>query len=367
MTMLYLTRRAPYAPDFARADRGCGQVGRVGSVMRARRASVGASATGSDAADDLSDAKTVDDVDKVFRRYLKAGNIPGFIASDWWVPVKITGGGHTLEILVCPDYAAVGTSADMLRMGKTSQFFAQEVADKYDAIMPSQKLVDIIEAQASNPKLGFIAVQTASGGADDSVAAVVKANTKAEAAQDAAGYSPRDGKIKLGYRKSYVTRPGMNGDYIAIYGGRWSAAGGRVQPPSGHAHTTGQIRDTPNYSDYSHGIMLVSRKAKLDGEAVDLREDVFGSKDPSIWGLVSYGNEAPSNMRDGRFDPVFPNTGSGSVANFSIGPGESGVSGGGGLSGSGPASTAATGSSWGRAFAVAGAVVVAGAVAWAIV
>lgn len=354
ITMFRLSRRAPYDPDFACASAKT----RAGVSGRVARASVGASSTGSDAADDLSDAKTVDDVDKVFRRYMKSGNVPGFIASDWWVPVTITGGGHVLEILVCPDYFAVGTNADMLRAGKTSQFFAQEVADKYDSILPSQKLVDVIESQASNPKLGFIAVQTASGGADDSTSAVIKANTKAEAAMDGAGYTPRDGKIKLGYRKSYVTRPGLNGDYLAIYGGRWSAAGGRVQPPSGHAHTTGQIPGTPNYADYSHGLMLVSRKAKLDGEAVDLREDVFGSKDPSVWGLVS---------GEGRFDPVFPNTGSGSVATFSVGPGESGVSGGGGLSGGGAASTAAVGGGWGRVLTVAGAVMVAGVVAWAVV
>lgn len=357
MTSL-LSIRAPYEPQFARY--GVTKPGASAAIgARRGRARIGGSATGSDAADDLSDAKTVDDVDAVFRRYLKAGNIPGFIESDWWVPLTLTGGGHTLEILVCPDYAAVGTNSDMLRMAKTSEFFAQEVADKYDAILPSQKLLAAIEANAANPKIPFQAVQTASGGADDSVSAVIKANAKAQSALSTAGFSANDGNIKIGYKKAYVTRPGLNGDYLAIYGGRWSAAGGLVQPTSGHAHTTGQIPGTPNYSDYSHGIVLVSRKAKLDGEEVDLRSDVFGSKDPAIWGLVS---------NEGRFDPVFPNTGSGSVAKFSVAPGESGVATATDSSGDViPASEAATSSGWGQTLVVAGAVVAAGLVAWAVV
>jgi len=261
----------------------------------------GAGATGTDAENDLADASTTADVDRVARRYLKNGDVPSYIATSFWSYLKIEGNGHVLELRVAPDYFALGTNDDPLRLGKTTEAFAQEVADTYNAILPSQKLLRDIEAAAS-PKIPYIAVQKG-GGADDSVAGMITASKKAAAAFDKYGTSPTDGKIKIGYKKSYVTRPNLDGKYLAIYGGRWGEGGGLVQPTSGHAHTEG-------YADYSHGLTLVSRKAVLDGAEVDLRDDVFGSKDPAIYSLVS---------DEGRFDPVFPNAGSGSAAKFSYG------------------------------------------------
>jgi hypothetical protein len=251
--------------------------------------------------DYFSDAETVPDVDKAVRSALRNGDIPDYIAKDpWWGgKVIINENGHTLEVLVAPDYGAVGRSHP-IRIGKESQFAAQDYVDAYNSIMPSQKLLRAIEAAAS-PKIPFIAVQKA-GRADDSVAGMIKASELADAAFAKYGTSNDDGRLKIGYKKAYVVRPNMDGKYLAIYGGRWSTTGGLVQPTSGHAHTS-------DYSDYSHGIVLVSRKALLDGEDVDLRTDVFGSRDPSIYSLVS---------DEGRFDPVFPNAGGESVARFSM-------------------------------------------------
>lgn len=273
---------------------------------------VGADLTGSDARDELAGAKTTDDVDAVLRRYMKSGDVPSFIKTDFWVWVPISGGGHTLELRVLGDYWGVGTNADYLRAGKTSEGFAQEVADHYDAILPSQKLLRDVEAQA-NTRVAFIPVQKG-GGADDSIEAVFKANDLANTALEKIGATSTDGTLKIGFRKSYVVRPNLDGKYIAIYGGRWNTAGGLVQPTSGHAHTEG-------YSDYSHGLTLISRKAKLDGVDVDLR-DLFLSKDGSIVALVS---------DEGSFDPKWPSVGSGGgggTEHFGFGGGE-GVSGGG--------------------------------------
>lgn len=288
---------------------------------------VGAHRTGSDARDELTGAKTTDDVDVVFRKYMKNGDVPNFIKKDFWVWVPINENGHSLELRVLGDYWGVGTNTDYLRAGKTSEGFAQEVADYYDAILPSQKLLRDVEAQA-NERLAFIPVQKG-GGADDSVEAVFKANDLANAALEKIGATTTDGALKIGYRKSYVVRPNLDGQYIAIYGGRWNTAGGLVQPTSGHAHTEG-------YSDYSHGLTLISRKAKLDGVDVDLR-DVFLSKDPSVSGLVS---------DEGSFNPRWPSTGGG-TARFSIDGGGGGedLGGGGGGEGGGVATYSAFDSS----------------------
>lgn len=260
----------------------------------------------------LAGDDSVEHADSVYREMLNAGEVPDYVQSMYWVGRRLTGGGHTLDVLVAPDYFAVqGKDGRPFRVGKSSQALAQEVADHYYSILPSPKLLRDLEGSA-DVKLGFIPVQKG-GGADDSMEAVVRANDRALDALDKAGATDDDYQLKIGYRKSYVVRPNLNGDYLAIYGGRWSPAGGLVQPNSGKAHTTGQIPGTPNYSDYSHGVTLVSRKARLDGEDVDLRKDVFGSDDPAIWGLVS---------DEGRFDPVFPNAGGSSKAEFAVGGGE---------------------------------------------
>jgi hypothetical protein len=266
--------------------------------------------TGSDAASQLDGKESVDDVDRVFESFMLGGQVPGYVTdtADWPI-VTVKGGGHTLEYAVIPRYWGVGTSADVLEAGKTSEFFAQKVADNYDAILPSEKMVRDIQA-AANPKIAYTGIQKPDTTADDTTAAVVKLKSKVDAALSGVDKSAN----AIGYRKAYVVRPNLNGDYIAIYGGRWDSSGKIVQPTSGHAHTTGQIKGTPNYSDASHGIILVSRQATLDGENVDLR-DLFLSKDPEIVALVS---------SEGRFDPTFPNSGGGVVSKMAYSMGAAG-------------------------------------------
>lgn len=266
--------------------------------------------TGTDAAKLLAGKETVDEVDGVFDSLMAGGQVPAYVTdtADWPI-VTVKSGGHTLEYAVIPRYWGVGTNADTLEAGKTSEFFAQKVADNYDALLPSEKTVRDIQA-AANPKIAYTGIQKADTTADDSTSAVVKLKAKVDAALASVDTSAN----AIGYRKAYVVRPGLNGDYIAIYGGRWDSSGKIVQPTSGKAHTTGRIAGTPNYSDASHGIILVSRQATLDGEAVDLR-DLFLSKDPAIVALVS---------SEGRFDPTFPNAGSGVVSKMAYSMGTEG-------------------------------------------
>jgi hypothetical protein len=132
--------------------------------------------------------------------------------------------------------------------------------------------------------------------------ASIDANDGALAAFAKLGIDPGD-HLTIGYKKSIVVGPNLDGSKVAIYGG----AGGTADPPWNVIQPYSTIH-TSDYSDYSHGIVLVSRKAELDGEPVDLRLDVFGSKDPAIYGLVS---------DQGRFDPIFPNAGPKSRAMFS--------------------------------------------------
>jgi len=110
----------------------------------------GVGQTGSDVETDLADAVSREDYDNVFRRYMKKGWVPNYIAKTGWWGGKVTikEGGHVLEVLVAPDYGAVGTDDDPFRIGNETQTLAQEYVDKYDSIMPSQKLLRAIEAAA---------------------------------------------------------------------------------------------------------------------------------------------------------------------------------------------------------------------------
>lgn len=259
------------------------------------------SISGKEASDELKDM-TVSEREKRVLEMLKNGDIPEFITShSLWNEVVVNKNGHTLKYKVAP-YFAVGSDDDPLDI-PLRPVTLQTVADYLDAIIPSRLMVTQIQDQAKVKipfqdvkglpyKLPISKIETWD--------AIQAANNMTNAALDKTISKREDGAI--GYKKSVVTGPSLDGSRVAIFGARGGPYNGSIQPYS-------TIHES-NYVDYSHGGVLVSRKAELDGETVDLRNDVFGSKEPSIYGLVS---------DQGRFDPVFPNSGSGSLAQFSTG------------------------------------------------
>lgn len=260
--------------------------------------------TGSDIEEELADAKTTSDVDKIVLHHMEKDHVPDYIADSYWKLVTINANGHELELLVAPDSFALGTDDDPFRVGRESPYCAQSVADYYDSILPSTKILRAIQSQA-NPKFAYTDVKVAPYNIPlakiETHNALVAANNLANKLFEKAGLVPGGNEESaIGYRKSIVVGPGLDGSKVAIYGGRWTSAGAIVQPYS-------TIHGS-DYSDYSHGITLVSRKAKLDGDKVDLRDDVFLSDDPSIYGLVIDLAKAEGvGAAQVRFDPVFPN------------------------------------------------------------
>jgi hypothetical protein len=273
--------------------------------------------TGTEIEEELSEAKTTSDIDKIVISHMEEDHIPNYILKDYWKEVTIKGNGHTLVILVAPDYFALGTDDDPFRVGRESPFCAMRIADYLDSLLPSTKILREIQKQAE-PKFAYTDVKAAPYNIPlakiETHNALVAANNLANKLFEKAGITPGENdETAIGYRKSIVVGPNLDGSKVAIYGGRWSAAGAIVQPYS-------TIHESM-YSDYSHGVTLVSRKANLDGDDVDLRDDVFLSTDPGIYGLVvdltkAEGVGAPQV----RFDPIFPN------AKSSSGGGGGGVS-----------------------------------------
>lgn len=277
-----------------------------------------ADVTGPQALNAMSKVSPPTGTDDVFLSLLgkDAGGAPDFIARDWWKWVTITGNGHTLRILVAPDYLALGDDGTEFPVARVTPYAAQKAAQRLNAILPSRKLVDAIEL-ASAPHIPYLDVKgppfkipIGKIETPEATSAMADMRRKAFALYgiDSGDTPDAFDKPVIGYRKTIVVGPDLDGSRVAIYGGRYAPAPGtpwtlssaaRVQPYS--------TFHTFDYADYSHGIVLVSRKAELDGHPVDLRTDVFGSSDPKVWGLVS---------DQGRFDPVFPNAGSKSIGAF---------------------------------------------------
>src|SRR5882672_10647216 len=82
---------------------------------------------------------------------LKAGNLPRFLRK--MVPVRLTAtdGNHTqrpIEYYVTPDYLAVGSDADFVRI-PVEPATAQQLADSFGCLLPTARMVEQIYTAAA--------------------------------------------------------------------------------------------------------------------------------------------------------------------------------------------------------------------------
>jgi hypothetical protein len=199
--------------------------------------------------------------DALLRAELFAGNIPQFLRHA--APVSITGGDrvHPLELTLCvlPDYLAVGSDRDFVFVPLGLEA-ALAVAQRFGFELPTPHMVDAIY-EAAPVKL--VPLPLPPGDQMRSTAYFVY-HTELIGEQRAALPAPL-GQLTSGEKKDLVltsrlwTDPGR----VAIYG--WhDRAGAPIQPLS----TVHGAR----YSDYSHGVRLVSDTAYVNGVPRPLRE-----------------------------------------------------------------------------------------------
>lgn len=203
-----------------------------------------------------------------------AGNLPEFLRK--FVPITVTatinGTPHTATYYVMPDCLAIGSNSDFVRfpMGPLT---AQAIADSFQCIMPTRKMVNDIYA-ASAVKLAPHPYSPTVYNIE-SVEVFNMSNTTIEGQRAQAGAIL--GQLVGGIKKDVVitaqlaARPGK----VAIYG--WHQLNGQpIQPLYlGHEIT---------YMDYSHGIRLVRQIMLVDGQPRYI-QDVL--KDPVLCQLVS--------------------------------------------------------------------------------
>lgn len=188
---------------------------------------------------------------------IAAGNVPEFLRTFKQVP--ITAGDVRGTIEVAPDYLAIGSDDDFVRIPMTPQT-AQRLADLFGCVLPTRKMVDAIDAVAEVR----LAPQPLTEDRE-SVDAFLLSNEKIEAQrkEQPLGLLTIGGKKDLVLSNKIHERPNR----LVIYG--WRQLDGQPIQPLTNVHVDW-------YVDYSHGVRLVRDEIVIDGQPhkiVDLLRD----------------------------------------------------------------------------------------------
>lgn len=196
---------------------------------------------------------------------LAKGNVPTFLREFKQVPVSAGEVKGTID--VAPDYLAVGSDDDFVRLPMTPQT-AQALADKFGCVLPTRKLVDAIDA-AGEVRL---APQPLTEDRE-SVAAFLLSNEKIETQRKGQPL----GALTIGSKKDIVVSPKMyeRPDRLVIYG--WRQLNGQPIQPLTNVHVDW-------YVDYSHGVRLVRDEIEIDGKRLKIAELL---RDPQRCAIVS--------------------------------------------------------------------------------
>jgi len=198
------------------------------------------------------------------------GNVPDFLRHFKAIKVKtmcVDGIERTIEYQVSPDYLAIGSDADFIRV-PMNPYTAQAIADAFGCSLITKKMVDDIDANATvrlEPK--------PLTEAREAVTTFIQHNQIIEEQRKGKPL----GEIICGIKKDVVLTNRLleKPSRVAIYGWR-KLDNSPIQPLT--------IVHIDWYVDYSHGIRLVQREVKVDGKVMMI-EDVM--KDPHLHVLVN--------------------------------------------------------------------------------
>jgi hypothetical protein len=198
------------------------------------------------------------------------GNVPDFLRRFQRVTVtqkNAAGKEHTVTYEVMPDYLAVGSDADFVRV-PMSPLTAQRIADAFGCALPTRKIANEVYQQ-STLKLAPIPLTKDR----EAVETFVQHNRLIE--EQRAGKEL--GQLVAGIKKDVVitNRLGEKANRVAIFG--WHKPDGKPIQPLTIVHVNW-------YVDYSHGTRLMKRLVTVDGKPQDVRA-ILHSGD--LCGLIS--------------------------------------------------------------------------------
>ena len=198
--------------------------------------------------------------DTAMRRELLAGNLPQFLRSV--VPATLDtrlrdGRSITITLCVLADYLEVGSDSDFLT-APLALDSALAVAAKFNFMLPTRRIVDLIYRQAA---VRLLPQPLPAGDRMRSTAYLQQ--HEARVAQQRASLGAAVGALSAGHKKDLVLseRLWLQPGRVAIYG--WQRGDGTPIQPLSTVHGAG-------YADYSHGVRLVSQTLFVDGRPARL-------------------------------------------------------------------------------------------------
>lgn len=197
---------------------------------------------------------------------LTHGNVPSFARRFWDVPVQ--GGGLTGIVRVLADYLTLGADNDFLRV-PLSGITAQRIANAVGCLLPTKRIVDAIYRASSH--------QTAIPMPPPDKAMMLLPRIREHNRRIEANRRGSLGDLLAGHKKDVVVTKRLRElpPKVAIYG--FYRSNGTPWQPFALPHEVG-------YSDYSHGVRLVSTSMLINGVPMDL-EEVLST--PKLAPLVS--------------------------------------------------------------------------------
>lgn len=201
------------------------------------------------------------------------GNLPDFLRK--LVPVELqydsAGRQLTATIFVTPDYLAIGSDTDFVRI-PMNLHTAITITERLGFVLPTKKMVDAIYQQS---RYHLFPQPLPAGPEMRSTGYYWTHNKMIEDQVRAMGV--RLGELISGDKKDVVmtNRLLSHGGRIAIYG--WHRGPSQPIQPLSTVHGA-------NYADYSHGIRLVSEWALIDGKLQSIHDILH---DPSTARILS--------------------------------------------------------------------------------
>lgn len=193
------------------------------------------------------------------RAELLRGNLPGFLRR--LQPVRLAFGTREravrITLWVMPDYLAVGSDTDSLRL-PMDLYTAAAVAQAFGMSLPTRPIVDAVWRQAA---VKLTPSPMKPGPQMTGTRYFIEHDARIRSALG--GRHP--GAIVAGHKKDLVLTSLLerHSSRVAIYG--WHRLDGTAIQPLSIVHGA-------TYADYSHGVRLVSRRVEIDGEPRDLFE-----------------------------------------------------------------------------------------------
>jgi hypothetical protein len=239
--------------------------------------------TGSQFAQYVSKMSAQDREEAILEEISK-GNLPDFLRKLVRVELHgelANGQGLTATIFVTPDYLAIGSDSDFLRV-PMNLHTAVTIAERFGFVLPTRKIVDAIYLQSS---YRLMPQPLPAGPQMRSTEYYLTHNQMIENQMHAMGVEL--GALISGDKKDVVmsNRLATNVGRIAIYG--WHRGPGRPIQPLSTVHGA-------NYADYSHGIRLISDWALVNGKLQSIRQLL---QDPATAKIFS--DEGPIHLNLG--------------------------------------------------------------------